>query len=222
MPLAEILAAVVLPLAGWFAHAAVTRQLLRAARRDPVTGLPTRAAWTARARRMLRRRGPVVALVDLDLFKVVNDTCGHQAGDQVLASTAARIRAWLDGCGGGEGGRLGGGEFALATRHPVTAQHLNALASLLAQPVTLLDGITVRVGASVGAARSGPGTGGLSAALAAADAAMYAAKRSGGGCRISEVPQAAALCPRAGPASRIRRHGTPVIPAGISRVSAEG
>src|SRR5579859_6445307 len=93
---------------GWAGHVAWARQVLRAACRDPVTGLLTRHAWTARARRQLRRRGThTIALIDLDRFMQVNDTYGHAAGDELLAQTAGRLTAWAASVGGGACGRLG-------------------------------------------------------------------------------------------------------------------
>lgn len=193
-------------LAGWTAHAACLRRVLHAARRDPVTGLPGRAAWTARARRIMRGRGShTVILVDLDRFKHVNDTYGHAAGDELLAVTAARLRTWADRVGGGAVGRLGGDEFAAITRRAVTGTETAGLATLLASPAVLpRSGFTIPVAASVGAAAC---TGsGLSALLAAADAAMYQAKRAGGGYRTA-VPVDPVPWPDPVRSARARRHG---------------
>jgi diguanylate cyclase (GGDEF)-like protein len=180
---------------GWLVHSTLMRRRLQVARRDPVTGLLARHGWTERARRILRSGGNLVALVDLDRFKEVNDTFGHAAGDRVLAVTAARLQAWLDGAGGGECGRLGGDEFALAVRQPITGPQLDGLASLLATPVRLASGENAQPGASIGAAWCRPGHPGLSAALAAADIAMYAAKRAGGGWRAATSARDCAQMP---------------------------
>jgi GGDEF domain-containing protein len=138
-------------LAGWCGHAAHARQALKAARRDPVTGLPTRAAWTGQAAGILRGRGPhTVALVDLDRFKAVNDTYGHAAGDELLAVAAARMREWTDTVGGGACGRLGGDEFAIITRRAVTEAEAGDLAAALARPAPLPGAGSLPAYASVG------------------------------------------------------------------------
>jgi diguanylate cyclase (GGDEF)-like protein len=146
-----------------------------------------------------------VILVDVDRFKRVNDTDGHAVGDELLAVTAARLRAWAARVGGGACGRLGGDEFTAITRRAVTDAETADLAALLARPAPLPGpGATVPVTASVGAAACAEG--GLSAGLAAADAAMYQAKRTGGGYRIAEpvdpVPQ-----PDPAPRARTRHRG---------------
>jgi diguanylate cyclase (GGDEF)-like protein len=204
----SLIVAVGLLMAGWFAHGALLQHRLHTARRDPVTGLPTRGAWTVRAHRILRR-GHLVALVDLDRFKEINDTFGHAAGDHVLAVTAARLRAWLHGAGGGECGRLGGDEFALAARQPITGSQLDDLVAALATSVRLPSGQDALPGASVGATQCGQGRSGLSAAMAAADAAMYAAKRAGGGWRVAKTlaERDIAARGRTFPRHRARHHG---------------
>lgn len=115
-------------------------------------------------------------LVDLDHFKALNDTHGHAAGDAALVETADRLRAW---CGHhGIAGRLGGDEFVAAVRH-LTAADLDALTAALHRPLHY-DGVSLPLAASVGAcpiAELPVPT--LTDALAAADAAMYAAKGRG-------------------------------------------
>jgi diguanylate cyclase len=212
-----IAAAALSALAGWTAHATYLRRALRAARCDPVTGLPGRARWTAQAGRIMRGRGTwTVILVDVDRFKRVNDTYGHAAGDELLAVTAARLCTWATRVGGGACGRLGGDEFTAITRRAVTDAETAALAALLARPVRLPGpgpGVTVPVTASVGAATCGEH--GLSAGLAAADAAMYQAKHAGSGYRIAvpvdQVPQ-----PDPAPHARTRHHGPSGLPGRLS------
>ncbi|WP_377271658.1 GGDEF domain-containing protein [Peterkaempfera sp. SMS 1(5)a] len=175
-----------LPLAGWAATTTVLTRRLDAARRDPLTGLATRDAFTAHATRLITRRPVLVLLVDLDGFKALNDTRGHAAGDAVLAHTAHRLRAAVGTRGAA--GRFGGDEFTAALpTDPDDALH--ALASLhyqLTEP-TPYDGELLPVGASVGGYLATLGTT-LADALTAADAAMYAAKRNGSGWQLSEHP----------------------------------
>jgi diguanylate cyclase (GGDEF)-like protein len=195
-------------LAGWTAHTAYARRALAAAHRDPVTGLPGRAGWTAQARRLMRGSSTgTVILVDLDRFKRVNDTYGHAAGDELLAVTAARLRSWADRVGGGVCGRLGGDEFTATTRRTVTEAETADLAALLARPTVLSgSGVTIAVAASVGAAACAGR--GLSAALAAADAAMYRAKHAGGGFRTTAIPARPATYPYPPLYVSARHHGS--------------
>jgi diguanylate cyclase (GGDEF)-like protein len=188
-------------IAGWTVHAVMLTRRLQASRRDPVTGLPTRAAWTRRARRMARNRRGAVILLDLDRFKEANDTYGHAAGDAVLAAAGLRLRAWADRVGGGEAGRLGGDEFAVITRRIPGAAELGALAEQLAAPVALPDGRAAAVGASIGIAPARAAD--LSGALGAADAAVYQAKQSGGGWRYATTTPAR----KPVPTQRARHHG---------------
>ena len=89
------IAAALVPLLGWAVHGSVLTHRLASARRDPLTGLHTRAGWTARAEHCIRRHpAAAVLLVDLDHFKTLNDTHGHAAGDAALIATADRLRTW--------------------------------------------------------------------------------------------------------------------------------
>ncbi|MGW3597571.1 GGDEF domain-containing protein [Streptomyces sp. NPDC005167] len=168
--------ALALPLIGWASHTALLTHRLTTARRDPLTGLRTRAGWTALAERIIRRHpDAVVLLLDLDDFKNLNDSHGHAAGDVALAVTAERLAAW---CGRhGIAGRLGGDEFVAIARQ---APDLDSLHRSLRQPVAYA-GRRLPVSVSVGSChvkdlpvRS------LSDALTAADSAMYANKGKAG------------------------------------------
>ncbi|MGX4691584.1 GGDEF domain-containing protein [Streptomyces sp. JNUCC 63] len=165
------------PLVGWAVHGGILTRRLASARRDPLTGLHTRAGWTARAEHCIRRHpSAAVLLVDLDHFKTLNDAHGHAAGDAALVATADRLRAW---CGrNGTAGRLGGDEFVAVVRD-LAAADLDALTTILHRPLRH-DGVSLPLAASVGAcpiAELPVRT--LPDALAAADAAMYAAKGRG-------------------------------------------
>ncbi|MEV5273898.1 GGDEF domain-containing protein [Streptomyces sp. NPDC086843] len=178
------IAAVLVPLLGWAVHGSVLAHRLASARRDPLTGLHTRAGWTARAEHCIRRHpAAAVLLVDLDHFKTLNDTHGHAAGDAALIATADRLRTW---CGRhGTAGRLGGDEF-VAVVQDLAAVDLDALTTALHRPVNY-HGVALPLAASVGVCRLAElPVPLLTDALAAADAAMYASKgRSRRGSRLS-------------------------------------
>ncbi|MER7836227.1 GGDEF domain-containing protein [Streptomyces sp. NPDC096040] len=167
----------IVPLLGWAVHGGILARRLASARRDPLTGLHTRAGWTARAEDVIRRHPrAAVLLVDLDHFKTLNDTHGHAAGDAALVETADRLRAW---CGrNGTAGRLGGDEFVVVIRD-LAAADPDALSAALHRPLNH-DGVSLQLAASVGAcAIADLPVPCLPDALAAADAAMYAAKARG-------------------------------------------
>ncbi|WP_097973388.1 GGDEF domain-containing protein [Streptomyces sp. gb14] len=179
---ALLIATAAVPLTGWAAHAVTLHKRLAATRKDPLTGLLRRDAYTARARRLLARHGrdTAVVMVDADHFKTVNDTMGHAAGDAVLTAFGARLTAWAGP--NAAVGRLGGDEFAVALELSVAHREdrLQQLVRMLHTPVTLDDGRTVEVAASVGAASPDAlGTRDLTALQRAADAALYDGKHSG-------------------------------------------
>ncbi|MFR9797053.1 putative bifunctional diguanylate cyclase/phosphodiesterase [Streptomyces sp. MS06] len=172
-------------------------QLQHSAEHDPLTDLPNRALFTARVQQSLsgRRatdrgtalRNTAVLFIDLDGFKAVNDTIGHQAGDELLVQAARRLQDAVRH--GDTASRLGGDEFAAliagdGTRDRAARErHILELAErlrvALSQPYTI-DGGDVRVNASIGVAFAEPG---LSAGelLRNADLAMYRAKAGGKG-----------------------------------------
>ncbi|MFW3168476.1 putative bifunctional diguanylate cyclase/phosphodiesterase [Geodermatophilus sp. CPCC 206100] len=165
---------------------------------DELTGLANRRAVLRRLGDLLGGGVPVVfGLLDLNKFKEVNDGLGHAAGDDLLRLVAQRIDPLL-----GPGdllGRLGGDEFAIVARVPArTAPHERArwlgdrLVRCLAEPFEL-DGLTVHATAALGLTVS-EGVPGSPAAtptvlLRQADAAMYAAKRSGRGAVVYDDAQ---------------------------------
>ncbi|MGW0968313.1 GGDEF domain-containing protein [Streptomyces sp. NPDC002516] len=168
------------PVFGWAIHARWLHGRLSTARRDPLTGLWTRDAFTRRARRLLRDPRAVVVLADVDRFKQINDTHGHAAGDALLAAVAARL---AHGTGpGGVVGRLGGDEFAavLIDRDGTAADRFHTLARILARPVDTASDVQTSVSLGWVRAADHPGDD-LSALLRRADEAMYAAKRSSWG-----------------------------------------
>ncbi|MEU5397322.1 GGDEF domain-containing protein [Streptomyces tibetensis] len=181
-PRTLLITAAAVPLTGWAVHATVLLKQIAAKEKDPLTGLLRRDAYTTRARRILARHGDsvTVVMVDADHFKQINDTAGHSGGDAVLAAFGARITAWA-----GlrvAAGRLGGDEFAVVLELPAgrREQRLAQLVRMLHTPVTLDDGRTLKVAASVGAAAPDVlGTRDLIVLQRAADAALYDGKHSG-------------------------------------------
>jgi diguanylate cyclase (GGDEF)-like protein len=174
--------AAALPAAGWPLHAVVLRRRLERARRDPLTGLATRDVFLAKATRVLANNPRcLVVLIDLDGFKALNDTHGHAAGDAVLVHVARRLAALVEPRG--FAGRLGGDEFAAVLPSTRDMDTLQLLHAALTVPVHH-DGAALAVRASIGGRRAFGRTV-LAEALAAADAAMYAAKDDGGGYRVN-------------------------------------
>ncbi|WP_445520951.1 GGDEF domain-containing protein [Streptomyces sp. NEAU-174] len=179
---ALLLTTAAIPVTGWTVHAIALHRRLAAAKKDPLTGLLRRDAYTARARQVLRRHGDDVCLVlvDQDHFKDVNDSLGHPAGDTVLRATADRLTAWAGPRA--SVGRLGGDEFAVVLPLPRGRRdaRLEQLMRMLHTPVTLEDGQVIDVAASVGAATPDAiGTRDLSLLQRTADAALYEGKHSG-------------------------------------------
>lgn len=166
-------------LAAWTVHSTVLTRRLRQARTDDLTGLWRRDEFTRRSRHLLPTA--TVLLLDLDEFKHINDTLGHEVGDTLLAVTADRLRTALPDavCG-----RLGGDEFVATTPHPAG---LSALETELSRPVLHQHGVTTP-GVSIGAA-AGPHRD-LSEALSRADAAMYAAKDGSGSTMFDQHDRA--------------------------------
>jgi diguanylate cyclase (GGDEF)-like protein len=161
----------------WAVHAVWMVRRLRGARRDPLTGLRTREAFTRRARRLLRDGRAVVVLADVDRFKQVNDTHGHAAGDALLAAVASRLTHAVGR--NGVVGRLGGDEFAavLIDRDHTAPERLNVLSRVLARPVDGTPEVHTTVSLGWVCRTDHPGEE-LSDLLRRADEAMYAAKRT--------------------------------------------
>lgn len=170
------------PTVGWAAHAFVLARRLRTARTDPLTGLMCRDEFTARALRAIRRPHAAVLLLDLNGFKQINDTHGHEAGDRVLAAVGRRLAVWCESHGG-FAARLGGDEFTalvrLAPDADLDAELTYGLSALISAPLDT-GGVTLAPRASIGLCRTDhrPGAG-LSDLLRGADEAMYTAKRLG-------------------------------------------
>jgi diguanylate cyclase (GGDEF)-like protein len=165
----------------------IQQQLHHFAFVDVLTSLPNRRAFNEFFRGMIEKASQqrtcfALLLVDLDGFKQVNDTLGHDAGDELLVTAAARMRECL-----GEQGfvaRLGGDEFAILLEdisdHQAVETVCDRLVERLLQPASIARS-TVTAGASVGAALF-PGHGADSEELLRhVDLALYEAKRAGRG-----------------------------------------
>lgn len=151
----------------------------RSLRRDPLTGVATRAALRDRLDALDGRDGYAVAVVDLDAFAAVNERHGEVVGDAVLAETArrlARLAGPLDVVG-----RLDGDAFAVVRPgRPSDAELAHWVGSLLEAvraPVTLHGGVTLTVAATAGRARATAGMRPL-AVVRAAEQNLVAGRRS--------------------------------------------
>jgi diguanylate cyclase len=161
------------------------RELLHSeARHDPLTGLANRTQFSERTLHALKGGASSIAvlLIDLDDFKTVNDSLGHEAGDEVLVEVASRIRRCIRETD--VAARLGGDEFAVLIAKTIDAQDAANTASriikALSEPMTIMNR-QIRVGGSVGVALQTAEQGDVQALLRGADVAMYQAKRQGKG-----------------------------------------
>lgn len=164
---------------------AIQSQLETLAYADPLTGLPNRRLFNDELRHLaaLAQRGGEafgLLLIDLDHFKAVNDTLGHDAGDALLVEAASRLTLAVREAD--RVLRLGGDEFAVllagsADRHTIDLICGRIVASM-AQPV-LFNDATMRISASVGAARYDLSLTGVDGLYKAADLALYRAKEGG-------------------------------------------
>ena len=158
------------------------RQLTHAAFHDDLTGLGNRALFEKLLGEALKQRGRRVAVffIDLDHFKVVNDTLGHQFGDLLLGEAADRLASCLRS--GDFLARLGGDEFTVLVPDIATDGVAVLMAGRMIEAMRKpfeLDGRQVVVSASVGIAVGTAGATEPDVLLRDADAAMYQAKDNG-------------------------------------------
>lgn len=152
--------------------------------RDPLTGLPNRKLLEdrfAQAAGRLRRsgNGVLVAVVDIDDFKQVNDTHGHAVGDQLLCEVGRRLQAAVRETD--TVARMGGDEFVVLAEEcgpGALARLADRLIAACGEPLDI-EGHRMQVGLSIGVARGDAPADGLDGLLRAADAAMYRAKSEG-------------------------------------------
>ena len=161
------------------------RQLLHdEARHDPLTGLANRTQFTERTIAALENghNSVAVLLIDLDDFKAVNDSLGHEAGDAVLTEVADRVKRCVRDTD--LVARLGGDEFAVLLTKTIDQQDAANSAArvirLLSEPIAVQNR-QVRVGASVGVAVQSNEHADVQSLLRGADVAMYLAKHQGKG-----------------------------------------
>ncbi|MEC3948573.1 putative bifunctional diguanylate cyclase/phosphodiesterase [Sphingobium sp. HWE2-09] len=170
-------------------------KIAQLARFDPLTGLPNRSHLREvldQAMGAAKGRSPGCGflMIDLDRFKAINDSLGHQVGDQLLSQVARRLRQV---CTADEFcGRIGGDEFAVVMPHIRDGAAIPRLASAIIGALSAsyqVDHHLLHVGASVGSALS-PMDGRESEALIrSADLALYRAKDEGGGIHCAYEPQ---------------------------------
>ena len=181
---AEIVGAVVV-----FRDVTKERRLKRAlsyqASHDALTGLINRREFDNRLAHALQAaqdgQGPHALLyVDLDQFKVVNDTCGHSAGDRLLRDVTGLLQAHVRS--GDTIARLGGDEFGILVQH-CTAEQAGRMAENIRQAILdyrfSWEQTTSSIGASIGVVEITRETESVANLLSAADIACYAAKDSG-------------------------------------------
>ncbi len=160
------------------------RQLEKLAYADPLTGLPNRRLFNEELRRQLAQASRddfpfALLLIDLDGFKKVNDSLGHDAGDALLVATAARLTQAVRA--NDRIARMGGDEFAVLTlgsEHETVDPICRRIVAALAEPMSF-NGAAVQVSASIGVAVHPVHGSSPDVLYKAADVALYEAKRAG-------------------------------------------
>jgi diguanylate cyclase (GGDEF)-like protein len=160
---------------------------IRTARLDPLTGVANRLLVREQVEGALLRclsgdGGCALLLVDLDRFKLVNDTLGHGVGDQLLCEVAARLERSAGGVA--TVGRLGGDEFALVWNLPADRETLSQIADTiiadLGRPFEIA-GTALHVGATIGIATAPDDGANEDELIRSADLALYRGKAQGRG-----------------------------------------
>jgi diguanylate cyclase (GGDEF)-like protein/PAS domain S-box-containing protein len=164
---------------------ALQEQLAHQALHDPLTGLANRRLFFDRldlARARARRSGGMLGMLfmDLDGFKAINDTLGHDAGDEVLVTVAGRLRATMRAAD--TLARFGGDEFAVLCEDLTGQDDLIRIAERLTTAVGEpfpVESAPVSVGVSIGIAVAAQPAASPDEIVRQADTAMYQAKRAG-------------------------------------------
>ncbi len=167
------------------------RRLKHLALHDALTNLPNRLLLKDRITQALNiaeRQGDKVALLllDLDRFKEVNDTLGHQVGDMLLTDVARRLTTCVRQSD--TIARLGGDEFAIllpgASAFDRALEVSERIVESISRPFQLFEGLKIEVGISVGIAAFPDHADSENKLMQCADVAMYAAKRGAGSIEI--------------------------------------
>ena len=167
-------------------------RLAHQALHDALTGLPNRMLLLDRlegalARYHRQRRALALMFIDLDRFKTINDSLGHDAGDELLVALAGRLRRMVRPSD--TIARFGGDEFVVLCEElhgQDEAIHVAERARTVLGAPIVLRGREIAVGASIGIAFGGPELN-AETLLRQADSAMYRAKREGAGIALFEV-----------------------------------
>lgn len=166
--------------------------IARLASEDSLTGLPNRRHFrtaldticnqATKAKANGKRKNFAVFFLDLDRFKVINDTLGHRIGDLLLQAVASRLRKEV--AAPNELARLGGDEFAIIVSDFTKQAELEALAASIVERVARpysIDGYSLRASVSIGIAIGGADGKDVDDLLMAADLALFAVKAEGRG-----------------------------------------
>jgi diguanylate cyclase (GGDEF)-like protein/PAS domain S-box-containing protein len=214
---------------------AIEEQLAYQAFHDPLTGLPNRALFMNRLEHALevaaRRHDSVgVLFLDLDRFKVINDSLGHEVGDQMLIAVARRLSTCLRG--GDTVARFGGDEFTVLLESVSGAEEASEIADRLIESMRApfaLPGRQAFIETSIGIAVSSPPQPRPADLIREADAALYRAK-AGGRARATLFEPAMAVqavarleletsLRQAIQAGELRVHYQPLVDLGSGRVT---
>lgn len=189
----------------------LSRKLSWAASHDALTGLPNRRQFERRIAEMLdtarlERKRHALLYLDLDQFKVVNDTCGHVAGDELLRQLAGVLTSTMRSSD--TLARLGGDEFGILLERCGTDNAL-AIAEKIRQAVVdfrfVWQDKVFEIGASIGVMAISETSEGAAAVMSAADVACYAAKDRGRNCVHLYLPDDEVMSRRMGEMDWVQR-----------------
>jgi diguanylate cyclase (GGDEF)-like protein len=170
---------------------ALITDLIHAATHDVLTGLPTRSLLISGLTHELELAADgdaqvAVLFVDLDNFKLVNDSLGHSVGDELLCEVARRINGCVEDLAGCIVSRIGGDEFVILYPHAKSQSDDRLAAAILAavtEPFKIADREVV-TSVSIGVASCARGAQSAEQLLCDADTALYAAKARGRNCMV--------------------------------------